>query len=55
MFFFPIPVRLVIKIAMRYVKEEDIPQEIIDAFLQNGGGTTLFVDTDEVKIDLELL
>ncbi|HPL54942.1 MAG TPA: hypothetical protein PLH44_00260 [Bacilli bacterium] len=55
LFFFPIPVRLVIKIAMRYVKEEDIPQEIIDAFLQNGGGTTLFVDTDEVKIDLELL
>ncbi len=55
LFFFPIPVRFMIKIAMRYIKEQDIPQELIDAFLQNGGGTTIFVDADDVKVAIELL
>jgi len=55
LFFFPIPIRFAIKIAMRYAKEKDIPQELIDAFLEYGGGTTILVDTDDAKVAIELL
>lgn len=55
LFFFPIPIRFAIKIGMRYIKEKDIPKELIDAFLQYGGGTTIFVDSEDVKIAIELL
>lgn len=54
LFFFPIPVRLVIRIMMRYIKENDIPQDLIEALLKDGGGTTIYVDAEDAKIAIEL-
>ena len=55
LFFFPLPVRWVSRMALRYGKIEDVPQELLELVFKYGGGTHIIVDTDDVKVAIELI